>query len=91
MTGMELGEFLQKQVINYSRGSQHPQCGKIRDTNLDKGDFVFMLPEPDPPPPPPPDDFSIDDLEREADRQEAADKVKKDWASHLVNMQKAYR
>ncbi len=54
MTGMELGEFLQKQVINYSRGSQHPQCGKIRDTNLDKGDFVFMLPKPKPPPVQPP-------------------------------------
>ena len=41
LTGVELGEFLQKTVINYSKGSQHPQYGKIRNPNLDKGDFVF--------------------------------------------------
>lgn len=44
ITGSELGEFLQGNVVNYSKGSQHPQYGKIRDPNLDKGDFVFMLP-----------------------------------------------
>lgn len=44
VTGAELGEFLQNKVVNYSRGSQHPQYGKIRDPNLDKGDFVFLLP-----------------------------------------------
>lgn len=43
VTGAELGEFLQNKVVNYSRGTQHPQYGKIRDPNLDKGDFVFML------------------------------------------------
>lgn len=43
VTGMELGEFLQKNVVNYSRGTQHPQYGKIRDPNLDKGDFVFQV------------------------------------------------
>jgi len=43
VTGTELGEFLQEKVVNYSYGSQHPQYGKIRDPNLDKGDFVFML------------------------------------------------
>lgn len=43
LTGVELGEFLQKQVVNYSRGAQHPQYGKIRDPHLDKGDFVFVL------------------------------------------------
>ncbi|MFQ5647317.1 MAG: SUMF1/EgtB/PvdO family nonheme iron enzyme [bacterium] len=42
MTGTELGQFLQKKVINYSKGSQHPQYGKIRNPYLDKGDFVFM-------------------------------------------------
>lgn len=44
ITGSELGEFLQGNVVNYSKGAQHPQYGKIRDPNLDKGDFVFMLP-----------------------------------------------
>ncbi len=45
VTGVELGEFLQKNVINYSRGTQHPQYGKIRDPNLDDGDFVFSTPK----------------------------------------------
>ncbi len=43
VTGIELGEFLQEKVVNYSEGSQHPQYGKIRNPNLDKGDFVFSL------------------------------------------------
>jgi len=41
ITGTELGEFLQTTIVNYSRETQHPQYGKIRDPNLDKGDFVF--------------------------------------------------
>jgi TonB family protein len=43
LTGVELGEYLNKTVINYSKGSQHPQYGKIRNPKLDKGDFVFSL------------------------------------------------
>lgn len=43
LTGVELGEFLQKTVVNYSKGSQHPQYGKIRNPHLDKGDFVFQI------------------------------------------------
>ncbi len=42
VTGSELGEFLQQTVLNYSKGSQHPQYGKIRHRFLDKGDFVFL-------------------------------------------------
>ena len=42
VTGVELGEFLQEKVVNYSRATQHPQYGKIRDPNLDKGDIVFQ-------------------------------------------------
>ena len=41
VTGVELGEFLQGTVVNYSKGSQHPQYGKIKHPRLDKGDFVF--------------------------------------------------
>jgi hypothetical protein len=52
ITGAELGEFLYNAVTNYSRGTQRPQYGKIRDPNLDKGDFVFKLPTPSPPNPP---------------------------------------
>jgi hypothetical protein len=43
VTGTELGEYLLKQVVSYSRGSQHPQYGKIRNPFLDKGDFVFVV------------------------------------------------
>lgn len=43
VTGVELGEFLQETVVNYSKGTQHPQYGKIRNPYLDKGDFVFSL------------------------------------------------
>lgn len=44
VTGTELGEFLQDNVVNYSKGAQHPQYGKISHPTLDKGDFVFLLP-----------------------------------------------
>ena len=43
ITGTELGTFIQKTVINYSHDAQHPQYGKIRNPNLDKGDFIFVL------------------------------------------------
>ncbi len=43
ITGSEMGEFLQEKVVNYSNGAQHPQYGKIRNPNLDKGDFVFKV------------------------------------------------
>lgn len=53
LTGTELGEFLFDRVSKYSRGSQHPQHGKIHFPNLDKGDFVFVLPKPAPSSPTP--------------------------------------
>jgi hypothetical protein len=43
VSGSELGDFLQTTVVNYSYNSQHPQYGKIRDADLDKGDFVFEV------------------------------------------------
>jgi len=43
VTGSELGEYLQKNVVNYTEGGQHPQYGKIRNPKLDRGDFVFLL------------------------------------------------
>ena len=55
ITGTELGSFLEDTVTNYSRKSQTPRWGKIRDPDLDKGDFVFALAaKPVPPPPPVP-------------------------------------
>lgn len=43
VTASELGMYLDSAVVNYSRGSQHPQYGKIRDPRLDKGDFIFTV------------------------------------------------
>jgi len=43
VTGTELGYFLQSNLINYTKGMQHPQYGKIRNPHLDKGDFVFKI------------------------------------------------
>ena len=46
VTGEELGSYMQEQVTNYSRNAQHPQFGKINNPRLDKGDFVFVLEQP---------------------------------------------
>lgn len=44
--GSELGDYLKDNVIKYGNG-QTPQYGKIRDANLDRGDFIFVLPSKD--------------------------------------------
>jgi hypothetical protein len=45
VTGSELGAYLEDKVTNYSNRAQTPRWGKIRNPNLDKGDFVFVLPQ----------------------------------------------
>ncbi len=45
LSASELGYFLQNKVSNYSNGAQNPRYGKIRDADLDRGDFVFELPK----------------------------------------------
>ena len=42
ITGSELGLYLADKVVNYSRGRQHPQYGKINNPNLDRGDFIII-------------------------------------------------
>ena len=85
VTGSELGEFLQEKVINYSRESQHPQYGKIRNPRLDKGDFVFALAKrKEVVEPLPSDDFSLEDLEKEAVYIEK-------WKKKQVRMTNAYK
>jgi Caspase domain len=42
VTGTELGIYLHKKVLTYETG-QTPQYGKIKDPDLDEGDFVFQL------------------------------------------------
>ena len=83
VTGSELGEYLLEKVPYYN-DAQTPQYGKIRDPNLDEGDFVFLLTGgpgtapaiKSPPPPAPPKAPSVDDLkalEEEAKRKGAWD------------------
>lgn len=43
ITGTELAMYLHEKVVHYSGGQQHPQYGKIREPNLDKGDFIFKV------------------------------------------------
>jgi hypothetical protein len=42
VVGTELGNFLHDRVMGYG-GGQTPQFGKIRDPDLDAGDFVFRV------------------------------------------------
>jgi len=42
VTGTELGMYLRDRVIGYGTG-QTPQFDKIRDPDLDEGDFVFVV------------------------------------------------
>lgn len=44
ITGEGLGYYLKSQVPQYNK-AQHPQYGKIQDPKLNKGDFVFVLPQ----------------------------------------------
>lgn len=44
ITGTELGQYLLEKV-NYYNDGQTPQYAKIRDPDLDEGDFVFLLPK----------------------------------------------
>jgi formylglycine-generating enzyme required for sulfatase activity len=51
VSGTELGLYLIDRVTNYMNGSQNPRIGKLNDTNLDKGDFVFNVRTSSPPGP----------------------------------------
>lgn len=42
VTGTELGMYLHQKVMSYN-GNQTPQYGKIKDPELDEGDFVFKV------------------------------------------------
>jgi len=93
ITGTALGEYLQDSVVNYSRGAQHPQYGKIRNPNLDKGDFVFQLAKAVREPEisiaaPSTSGFSMDDLETQGKQME---QNKAAWSAKLKDMQAAYR
>jgi len=85
VTGNELGEFLQTKVVNYTRESQHPQYGKIRDPQLDKGDFVFVTPLTLPPA----TKLDLSRYETEANRLAVAKAQWEKWQSEMnSNFQK---
>ena len=94
VTGAELGEFLQESVINYSKGAQHPQYGKIRHPKLDKGDFVFQLASLSLPKAPSESNFSINDLQEEVKKQQERKsreaELKRKWGDKLKEMQAAF-
>ena len=46
VTANELGHYLKSEVVNYSKGAQHPQYGKLYEPNYNRGDFVFALANP---------------------------------------------
>ena len=97
VTGTELGMFLQDKVVNYSRGAQHPQYGKIRDPQLDRGDFVFILPGKRSTPPPVQQNIDVQtpssgelDLSRYEKQARELETAKKQWAAWQTNMQNSY-
>jgi len=86
VTGSELGLYLDSSVVNYTRGSQHPQYGKIRHPKLDKGDFVFALKmKPQPPSPVPPSSIGIRDYDKIIEENEANRKRWDFWQDRLEN------
>jgi len=42
LTASELGQFLHDRIVNLKRG-QTPRYGKLRDSDFDRGDFVFEV------------------------------------------------
>ncbi len=85
ITGTELGEFLQKQVMGYRTG-QTPQAGKIRDPDLDEGDFVFAVAKSAPPPPPGQSTFNLTGVEAAAQQEKANRQA---WDAKLQEMRSA--
>ncbi len=92
VTGTELGMFLQDKVVTYSRGSQHPQYGKIRDSQLDKGDFVFVVSsiQTTQPGVERPKSGNIDLSRYETESKTAAD-AKADWKKWQDNMESSFQ
>ena len=90
VTGEELGFYLRQEVINYTNGAQHPHYGRINNPSLDKGDFVFVLPEPEKPPvPPPPADAGdlLGAFEKRARQREAE---RRRWAAYQERMKASF-
>jgi hypothetical protein len=89
VTGSELGMHLQEKVVNYTRGGQHPQYGKINNPKLDKGDFIFVVTSPSGRPDavskgPPPQQGDLEDFDRIIQERKLA---KEKWAGWQAKME----
>lgn len=88
LTGEELGLFLKNRVPEYNK-FQHPQYGKIRDPNLDKGDFVFLLEKAGPgvqeeiPTPPKAEKLDLSSLEESAKEREESSGKWSNWQEQM--------
>ena len=83
VTGTELGMYLHRKVLSYNTG-QTPQYGKIKDPDLDEGDFVFALKGLSQPlPPTPPKSDRIRDYDTLIEQREAT-KIK--WSVWQIGM-----
>ena len=92
LTGEELGLYLKNTVPEYYR-FQHPQYGKIRDPNLDMGDFVFVLDKVEiseakeaqlPPEPPKTTGIDLTSIEKAGGERT---RIKKQWQGWQTKMQ----
>jgi len=75
ITGTELGLYLQKKITGYKIG-QTPQVGKIRDPELDQGDFVFIRQVPSAPEP---EDIDVSSLKKEAEKIKKEREIRTGW------------
>ena len=88
ITGEELGLFLKSKVPEYNK-FQHPQYGKIRDPNLDKGDFVFVLEkaglgvQEEIPTPPKAEKLDLSSIEESVKRREEARRKWSNWQEQM--------
>ncbi len=100
VTGTELGMYLHDKVLHYRTG-QTPQYGKIRDPDLDEGDFVFALnrdvyesPVQMPSEPEDVKTFNYGDIKKRKkklrDEEEKLAEIKTKWASWQKKLDTAY-
>ena len=85
ITGTELGMYLHKKVLSYDRG-QTPQYGKIKDPDLDEGDFVFALKTPSQTLPPAlPKSEGMRDYDKLIQQRETTKRKWSEWQSNMGN------
>ena len=97
VTGTELGMYLHEKVLYYNTG-QTPQYGKIKDPDLDEGDFVFALgrdiyEEPQvqlPSSPTGTGKLDFGDIEADSKNAKKLAEIKEQWSEWQKNLETAY-